>query len=215
MTYWIERDGARRGPYQVSVLRQMVSAGSAHLNDLVWTEGTNTGVLLSEVLPEAPRENGGATGAASQWPMPPVLHWAAVMGLGIVTIGLFVWVWLFVQARFARKLDPANRSTILLAGCLMVYLAYLLMNFVVALTVARGGEATDLSVMGPLLTMWAVLFGCAGIFQMRSTFTKHYTIEEPFGLQLNPVLTLIFHVYYFQYHLSRIAGWKQAETMAR
>ena len=33
---------------------------------------------------------------------------------------------------------------------------------------------------------------------------------EPFGLQLNGVMTFFFSVYYFQYHFSRIIGIKRS-----
>jgi hypothetical protein len=48
-----------------------------------------------------------------------------------------------------------------------------------------------------------------GAFQMRSDLEDYYNTVEPINLRLSGVMTFFFSVYYFQYHLSRIAAWKK------
>ena len=40
--------------------------------------------------------------------LPPQLHWALVLAFGILTLGVFNWVWGIMQANFVKKLDEAN-----------------------------------------------------------------------------------------------------------
>src|SRR4051812_34448401 len=41
-------------------------------------------------------------------PIPPSMHWALVLLLSACTFGLFSWIWMFVQARSLKKVDPAG-----------------------------------------------------------------------------------------------------------
>ena len=130
---------------------------------------------------------------------PPSLHWAIVLVLSIVTLGLFQYFWMFRQARFAHKIDPTNKATLQIAVSFLLLLFSFLLNAVVALTVARGGQSTDLGSVGTMLWLFQVLMIVTAYMQIRATLAKHY------GLRLNALLTVIFNVYYTQYHLSKIA----------
>jgi hypothetical protein len=64
------------------------------------------------------------------------------------------------------------------------------------------------------LILWAgMIVGgiCAivGFFNMRKSLVNYYNTVEPMGLRLSGAMTFFFNVVYFQYHLSRIARWKQ------
>lgn len=133
-------------------------------------------------------------------PKPPSLHWAIVLLLTIVTFGLFGLVWMFIQASFVRRIDPANRALFqILVGVLLVAVQILL-GVMVAVTIARGGQGTDLGMVMTMLRMFEFIMFLSAYWQIRATLEKHY------GIALNGVLTLLFNVYYVQYHLTKLAG---------
>ncbi len=52
--------------------------------------------------------------------------------------------------------------------------------------------------------LWIVV-----MYEIREDLLEHYNRNEPIGLRLNWLLTLLFSVVYFQYHLRRIALAKE------
>jgi hypothetical protein len=42
---------------------------------------------------------------------------------------------------------------------------------------------------------------------------RYYNTVEPINLRLSAVMTLFFNVLYFQYHMTRIADWKQTGVL--
>jgi hypothetical protein len=129
---------------------------------------------------------------------PPSLHWAIVLVLSIATSGLFAWLWMFRQARFARKIDPSNNAPLQLAAGFALALFSILLNVVNTITVARGGESTNFGVTGTVMYFFTLFMLISAYLEIRKTLTSHY------GIQMSTVLTVIFNVYYVQYHLSRI-----------
>jgi hypothetical protein len=131
-------------------------------------------------------------------PKPPSLHWAIVFVLSIVTLGLFACLWMFRQARFARKLDASNMATGQIATSFALVFGAILFNAVNAITVARGGESTDPGFTGVVMLFFILFMLISAYREIRRTLTTQY------GIQMSAVLTVIFNVYYVQYHLSRI-----------
>jgi hypothetical protein len=208
MNYWLSRDGKKQGPYSLPDLQSMLAGRVAAATDLVWADGMPAWTPLSHILGPAPAMASGGAAFEPQYVSPPAsavaakppsLHWAVVLALAFVTFGIFPLIWLFVQARFAKKLDPKSKSGLLLLASLVAVMAEFLFAAVNEITIRRGGQATDISTADSVLYMFATIFAISAIFQMRQTFQTNY------NLRLNPVLTFFFNVYYFQYHLRRIA----------
>jgi hypothetical protein len=40
------------------------------------------------------------------FPTPPKLHWALVLLFTVLTLGIFLIVWMFIQSSWAKKIDP-------------------------------------------------------------------------------------------------------------
>jgi hypothetical protein len=129
---------------------------------------------------------------------PPSLHWAIVLVLSIVTFGLFACLWMFRQARFARKIDASNKATGQIATSFALVFAAILFNAVNAITVARGGESTDPGFTGVVMSFFILFMLISAYREIRRTLTTQYSI------QMSAALTVIFNVFYVQYHLSRI-----------
>lgn len=65
--------------------------------------------------------------------MPPNMHWAVILILSWVTFGLAALIWVFKQAAFVKKLDPASKAMVLMVVALVamagqVALAFLAMG---------------------------------------------------------------------------------------
>jgi hypothetical protein len=131
-------------------------------------------------------------------PKPPSLHWVIVLVLSIVTFGLFACLWMFRQARFARKIDPSSKATLQIATSFALALFSILLNVVNTITVARGGESTNLGTTGTVMSFFTLFLLISAYLGIRKALTSQY------GIQMSAVLTVIFNVYYVQYHLSRI-----------
>jgi hypothetical protein len=133
--------------------------------------------------------------SAQEMPSPPRLHWGWVLGLNIVTRGLFSSVWLVVQANWVRKVQ--GRSTAF--GLALANLCLLPFFFMSGMVVALLGAANDSNVIGGL-TISAVLavlvLYTATVFTLRSEFSK-----EPINIQLGGVLIFILGPIYIQYYL--------------
>ena len=137
-------------------------------------------------------------------PIPPDLHWAAVLLFGFFTCSLFWWAWWIVEAAFLRKLNPESKGLLLVVLSLVSLLVGLFVNgFDSAL---RGGQTAYYGV--PFAVLSFIMF-IGAEFQMKSDMEDHYTTGEPINLQLNGFMTFFFSVWYFQHHLSRIAQWKK------
>jgi hypothetical protein len=128
---------------------------------------------------------------AHDYPAPPSLHWAGLLLLHLATLGLFTMFWIFRQALWVRRIDPASRAVYVLAACL-------LLSVIPVLFPLPFREGT-LAVAGLLARSALVVAWVWAYLWMRRS------IESAFDLTLSGVLTVLFGVFYLQYHLRRIA----------
>ena len=229
MNYFIKRDEKEYGPYSLGDLQKYVGTGNILLTDLCRSEGLTDWVPVSQVIgnipvPAAPAQRaagtvyGGASGgygaatgagayagsAAEQYPPPPALHWGILVLLGVLTCGLFGWVWAFIQAAWVKKIDPASKALLyygISVGLLVVMIA-------AAFSVRAGAQSSGVYLLCRVVgaIMWLV-----AAFNMRSSIEEHYYSKEPIGLSLNGVMTFFFNIYYFQYHFTRINEMKRRQ----
>jgi hypothetical protein len=145
------------------------------------------------------RPRGAGMNNPASSPTPPSLHWAIVLLLDVLTLGLFGFFWMFRQAQFARKIDPTNRAVFQILLSVVLFLVSFLLASMVTLTVARGGQPADLGSVMNMLRFFQILMVITAYLQIRKSLHMRY------GIQLNPLLTVIFNVLYVQYHLSKLA----------
>ena len=126
-----------------------------------------------------------------------------MLALGFITCGLFGWVWAFVQAGFVKKIDPSSKA--------LLYYGLAVAGFVSAIVMNVSRQFVPLA--GLMQLTGTVLF-IVGAFSMRGSFEEHYNSAEPIGLTLSGVMTFFFNIYYFQYHLTRIAEAKKAQQLS-
>jgi len=210
MNYFIKRDLQEYGPYTLSELQRYVASGNVLLTDLCHSEGATDWVPVSQVIgnipvPQsapAPTQASIAAAAAARYPAPPSLHWALVLLLGIVTCGIFFWIWALVEANWVRKVQPASKGMILWSFAIVLSF----INGVLAQTHDNNAKA-----LGSLFSLAAIVLSIVGAFSLKNSIEEHYNTAEPIGLQLSGVMTFFFAVFYFQYHFSRINEMRKSQ----
>jgi hypothetical protein len=218
MNYFVARDGKTFGPYSPEAVQKYLADGSIRQTDMAQVEGSTEWSQLGQLLglPPAPVQK-----------VPPSLHWAMVLLLNILTGGLFVFIWNFVQSNWIKTIDPgctATRDYIL--GLILAFLGFVAFCMFVIATVGIAGlgnnEITPALVgtfgMGLLILCAFLLAGgyfhWKAIFGIRASMVRYYNSVEPINLRLSAIMTFFFNVFYFQYHFTRIAVWKQTGVLS-
>ena len=143
-------------------------------------------------------------------PLPPNIHWVLVLIIMIISrfIGLvfilFTWVWSLVLANWARRLVNKNTAMVLVA----MYPAGILAGGV-TIAVGTASNTTALIVLGFVFLLAGVISYVLGIFKIRDAMEDYYNSKENIALTLSGVMTFFFSIIYLQYHINRIAKWKQ------
>jgi len=229
MNYFIKRDDKEYGPYSLADLQKYVASGNVLLTDLCRSEGLTDWVPVSQVIgnipvpaaaPQpaagtvygAPAAYGAPAGyaapAVSQYPPPPSLHWGILILLGVLTCGIFGWVWAFIQAAWVKKVQPESKALLYYGIAVGLFVLTIVGAFMVGVQGQPGAAREPVSLLFRLGggIMWLV-----AAFNMRSSIEDHFNSAEPIGLSLNGVMTFFFSIYYFQYHFTRINEMKQRQ----
>jgi hypothetical protein len=133
-------------------------------------------------------------------PKPPSLHWFVVALLSVVTLGIFAWVWFFVQASWIKKIDRHSSARTMFMAAL-------------GLALAGGFFAVATRGLGNLLTLASVILVVVATFSMANSVRqlgKRLALPVRFGN-----LTLfIFQSWYLQGTLTWLARWKETGQAA-
>jgi hypothetical protein len=137
-------------------------------------------------------------------PRPPRLHWAIVLVLSIVTLGLFMDIWLLVQAWWVRKHDRSSRAlTVYVWSIVLSLLGEVLMKFDVPSPVTAG-----LFIVGLVLAL-------VSTFAVRDFLAAYIRSITGKPAYLGSFLTLILGPIYLQYHMNRLAEPAAPEAKAK
>jgi hypothetical protein len=141
-------------------------------------------------------------------PTPPEMHWAVVMILSWVTMGLGALIWIFKEAIFIKKIDPSSKAVALIGFSLLCMVGQVaLFSMMVGSPSAENLSTLSLAML--VLNLVILVAVLMAIFGMRSSMIRYYNSVENIGLKLSGAMTFFFSVLYFQYHFSRIANWKK------
>jgi hypothetical protein len=172
-----------------------------------------------------------ATGTSAQipprdYPAPPCVHWIVLFGASIVvdvlaglyiperyhtlTESLFVDAWVFYLSLWIRSLDENARSPFWCDAYVVVELTLAVLS-AFPLAIWRDSPS-PLAVAKLLLAFASLTLGILAIFLIRSDLERHYNEREPLGLHLSGMMTFFFSIYYFQYHLYKIAQLKEGQA---
>lgn len=222
---WIGMDGQRHGPYSLDTVREWLANGQVTLGTLAWREGMTTWKPLTELLareylarsatstdtalppPPPPAAHPGPAFSAPErterpaaarrhhLPRPPSLHWFVVFLLSAVTLGIFYWVWLFVQSRWIKKVDPESRATTFFLTALLGSLA---LGFVAGLTGMR---------INTIVTTVSTALIVGGCIDMRKSLLR-LAAEHGLPMKIGYITLIFFQMIYLQGQLTWLARWK-------
>jgi hypothetical protein len=221
MLYHISRDGQQFGPYSLADLQRYLASGNILPTDLARSEGMEDWVPVQTVVGNVPVANpapappqtygqlpayaaeGVAAPAAQEVPLPPDLHWGLLLLLEIVTCGLFAYIWMFIQAAVAKRLDPKSNAIVYYAIGIATIFACVFMS-----------TQPNLRTVAGLVELGALVLVIAGHFSIKSSLEDYFTRTVPLHLSLSGVMTFFFNSIYFQYHFNRIQRWKQTGVLS-
>ncbi len=229
--YYLAQGEQQLGPYSVEQVTELLRNGQISPTNLAWREGMETwiplqqvlGNLTSTVLPAPPLYKQGQqaqltpfqpsyAAASSTLLMPPSLHWALVLLFGFLSSGIFFVVWWFIQASWAKKINPKDNSTLFLILATVAWVMSFFVYFVSFVSVAVMGEPESL-VLGIVvylfLSVGSSVFFVIADFRIRRTMLDFFNSVEPINLQMNAAMTFFFNTLYLQHHMTRIANWKK------
>jgi hypothetical protein len=145
-----------------------------------------------------------STAGQAQAFVPPDLHWALVLLIGIITCGIFFWVWFIIEAVFVKKIRPQSTGLLIAIVALVCSVAgsYLRFAFLMSSHFGLGPVGSGIGLLTIILVEVAA-------FSMKSDLEQYYNSAEPINLRLNGVMVFFFAVFYFQHHFTRISRWKK------
>jgi len=219
--YYVNRNGQQYGPYSEETIRRYLAEGSLLASDSARSEEAQSWQPLGQILQYTPMSARPpavpppiARPTAGTQIVPPDLHWAIVLLLSVTWI--FPIVWAFVQANWTKKIDSNSKATILYVfwalGELIVIILY-----VAGIAIAANNDlqtAQGLLGVAGLLGFPAAVLYLIGAFSIRKSMVTYYNTVEPIQLRLSGVMTFFFSILYLQYHMSRIAKWKQTGVLS-
>jgi hypothetical protein len=210
---WLGLNGQRFGPYTRATVQRWQQQGLLDSGTLAWREGMVEWLPLDAFL----REN-GAVGAFNEppsfevpppglaprasvavaqggdVPVAPSLHWAWVALLSVLTLGIFILVWMFVQSTWVKKIDPRSGATT---------------YFIIALVCGiAGGFFGATSPMNFGLQVVDIVLVYMGYFSMSSSL-KRFGIERGLPMEIGGITLFFFTTWYLQGQLTRIANWQR------
>jgi hypothetical protein len=212
MNYFVKRGDQQYGPYPLADLQLFTQQGNIALTDLARSEAMEEWLPVSQIIGNIPMTPAPAAfGAAYQGTgiapldtgnIPPDLHWGIVLGLTVVTCGLFAIVWSFVEAVYVRKIRKENKALIYLG----LYACTFAAPFLPLMNHDLGPAVPFINIIG-----WVLYISAA--FSMKGDLEDYYNSDENIGLHLSGIMTFFFSVYYFQYHFNRINTWKKTGVL--
>jgi hypothetical protein len=210
MNYFVKRGEQRYGPYSLTDLQQYVQSGNVATEDLAQSEGMVEWVPVVQILGNIPAPTRATETAIAPVPerqlvpLPPNLHWAIVLVLGVVTRQLFNLLWALIQANWARKLSNDNKPMVLVA----MYPAGMVAGILTTMLYPREPW------IGGLLIIGGSIVYLVGMFSIKAAMEEYYNSTENIGLQLSGVMTFFFSTVYIQYHINSLARWKKTGALS-
>ena len=146
-------------------------------------------------------------------PLPPDMNWIMVVGIAMVTCGLFAFIWLIIQSKWVGKIDPQSKATRNIILSIVGVFAIFVLQFGGAFMSALGDTMAIIgmivSLLGSLGGLGIAVFMILTIFGMKRSIEGYFTATENLPISINPILTFFFPPYIFQYHFNRINTWKR------
>lgn len=214
---WLGLNGQKYGPYPEATVRAWRDEGKLAAATLAWRGGLAEWLPVDTLLPRtadagfaAPSFDAPPPGLSPQTPSPPAfqaaapvvdagppapsLHWALVLLISVVTLGLFTLVWIFVHSTWVKKIDARSNAT-----------TYLIIAVVSGF--AAGFVRDSSFAVSGFLQLAQFVLTLMGYFSMSASL-KRFGAERQLPMDIGGVTLFFFTLFYFQGQLTRIARWQ-------
>lgn len=225
MNYRIKRGDQEFGPYSLADLQRYLQTGHVLATDLALSEGMSDWIPVSQILgdipvPVAPQPGAFADPSAAPAqqivPLPPNLPWQVLLVSYLTKvpvigtlISIFVIVWSFIQANWARRLTGRNTPLVLIA-----LFPVGVFSGGVAIGIGKASGILPIVALGVILLLAGVICLIVANFKIRDAMEEYYNSVENIGLAMSGVMIFFFGVIYIQYHINRIARWKKTGVLS-
>jgi hypothetical protein len=208
---WLGLNGQRFGPYTHATVQRWHQQGILDSGTLGWREGMVEWVSLDTFLRDnvgtfnepptfevpppglAPRAS-IAVAVRDDVPVAPSLHWGLVFLFTVLTLGIFILVWMFIQSTWVKKIDPASHAT-----------TYLVVGLICGVGGGFVGPDSQVYYVMQLVDFVLVVMG---YFSMSASL-KRFGIERGLPMDIGGVTLFFFTTFYMQGQLTRIANWQR------
>ena len=137
---------------------------------------------------------------------PPGLSWVAVLLLSIVTCGVFLSIWMLIQANWVKRVQPSNKAVV---GAVLGIVAIVIVFAIAFLEGAGAVQSSTTKTASDLLAPVSWVTYLVAVFHMRSV------LNERFGAGMGGIATFFFGVLYIQWHFADLRSkWALAERGA-
>jgi Tfp pilus assembly major pilin PilA len=144
----------------------------------------------------APYGASAPQGDRASFPRPPSMHWFLVFLLGLMTIGIFTWVWMFVQSSWVKKIDRSSSARELFVA-----------GVVLTIVGAFAGPAFKAPMLGGLLTIAACIVVIVGCFSVARSLREEGA-RRGLPVEISGITLFFFQVFYLQGQFTWLARWK-------
>ncbi len=134
--------------------------------------------------------------AGAPGPLPPKLHWGLVLLFTVLTLSIFMFVWVFIQSNWVKKIDPASNSTPQFIGYVVLMIAG---------QVLTEASTDGVQALGGLLLLGGYVAFYFGVYSMRRSMLNYYNKDNPERLKISAVWTFLFSILYLQSHMTEIS----------
>ncbi len=133
-------------------------------------------------------------------PAPPELHWLAVLGLSIVTFGVFLYIWCIVLGIWANK---AQRSPV----TLLLYLAGIILLIVEVVYTSGATAGSFEASMGTLIRLAGTAPLIFANFRVKDLIIDYSTSVAGPWISCNGVFVFLFGPIYLQFKITEIRSY--------
>jgi len=133
-------------------------------------------------------------------PAPPRLHWGWVLVLSVLTLGLFLSVWMVVVGWWIKKATICEAAFWWSLAYMLVFPFAVLLGLGGAVAARMGADSISIYVYmataSDLIRLASIVLYLVAVFG-----TKQLLEAAPIDIPLNGLMTFFFGPIYFQYHL--------------
>jgi hypothetical protein len=131
------------------------------------------------------------------------LHWAIVLLLGAATLGIFLDIWLIVQAVWVRRLEGSGRALWLCVAGIVLSILGEIVNALQA-----PSTVTAVVLVASLAT------GLFAAFAVRDSLAFYIARVTGRPVSLSGTMTIFFGSIYLQYHMNRVRALQEEPLTA-